>query len=154
MRKMLVGAFIGAIVAAAIGNAFAVIGTPPGTGPQLVDGTWLQALAASQNETYQYGFTAAGSSSQATALQLPTGIALMQIDTVASNTGVALPQAVAGTEFSIYNNGLQTLTVYPSITNNLLTGAQDKINNTTSITISAQGSGYFGCAKNGVWFEK
>jgi gas vesicle protein len=145
---------IGAIVSGAIGSAVAVIGTPPGTGPQLVDGTWLNSLAAGQNETYQYGITATGSSSQATAFQLASGFAIVQVDTVASNAGVAAPECVAGTEFLLYNNGANTLTVYPAISNNLLTGAQDTINNTTSTTVTSHNSLQFGCAKNGVWFAK
>lgn len=129
-------------------------GTPPGNGFQLVDGVWLQGLAGGSNATFQNGLTAAGSSSQAGALQLAAGITLFETDTVSSNTGVALPPAIAGTEISLYNNGSSTLTVYPSIVNNPITSAQDTINNSTSTTANSHTSLYFFCAKNGVWASK
>lgn len=131
------------------------VGTPPGTGFQLVDGVWLNGLAAGQNETYQSGITASGST-QAGAFQLPAGIALFEIDTASSAQGVALPEAVAGTEISIYNNTAQTnLVVYPAIANNSLTSAQDTINNTTSLAFTAARQALlFFCAKNGNWSGK
>ena len=131
------------------------VGTPPGTGPSLVDGAWLNGLAGGQNETYQSGITAAGST-QAGAFQLTPGIAIYEIDTATSAQGVALPEAVAGTELSIYNNTAQTnLVVYPAIANNALTGAQDTINNTTSLAFTAARQILFlACPKNGVWAGK
>src|ERR1035441_9180306 len=78
------------------------VGTPPTQGPQLIDGTWAAGIANGNNRSYQSGITAVGSS-QATALQLSSGIALMEVDTVAGSTGVALPQCLAGTTTRIYN---------------------------------------------------
>ena len=129
------------------------IGTPPGTGPQLIDGLWANGVANGQNASYQSGITATGST-QTGAFQLLAGVTLVEVDTTASGTGVALPAAVQGTEISIYNNGANTLTVYPSIANNGLTGAQDTINNTTSATAATHTSLYLFCAKNGVWASK
>ena len=157
MLKTIRDMLIGAGVAAAVGYAAASIGTPPtpATGFGLVDGTWLNGLAGGVNSAYQYGFTAAGTT-QATALQLPAGIKLMEVDTAASSTGVALPPCLQGTEFGIYNNGAQTLTIYPSIANNPVTAAQDTINNGTSLSggLATHTPEVFFCAKNGVWAAK
>ena len=130
-------------------------GTPPGTGPQLVDGVWLSGLAGGLNNLYVSGLTAAGTT-QATATQIPSGYYLVEFDTVSASTGGYLPFAIPGTDMLIYNNGLQTLTVYPNPTNNsaVSPAAQDTINNTTSVTITSRNSAAFSCAKAGVWFSK
>jgi hypothetical protein len=129
------------------------IGTTPLDGPSLVDGVWVKAVAAGENESYVSGITAAGST-QAGAKQLLAGNTLIEIDTAESGTGVALPVAIPGIEISIYNAGANTVTVYPSIANNGATGAQDTIGGTTSATIAAAASGYFFCAKVGSWASK
>lgn len=154
MLKTIAGFICGAIIAAAI-SAIAAVGVAPQGGYVLVDSAWLNGLSAGQNNTYQYGFTAAGTT-QATALQLPSGIYMMEVDTAASSTGVALPPCFQGTETSIYNNGAQTLTVYPSIANNPITAVQDTINNGTSLSggIASHSISWFSCAKNGVWAGK
>ena len=128
-------------------------GNVPLSGFRLIDGDFVNGLAGGQNGIYQSGLTATGST-QATALQLAGGITLFELDTVASSTGVAMPAALAGTEISIYNNGAQTLTVYPLIANNPITAAQDTINNGTSTTAATHTSLYFFCAKNGIWASK
>lgn len=135
--------------------AHAATGVPPSTGFGLVDGTWLAGLAGGQNQTFQSGFTATGTT-QATALQLPAGIAKLQVDTTAASTGVALPPCFAGTEVWLYNNGASTLTIYPSIANNSVTAAQDTINSGTSFSggLATHVLALFGCAKNGVWGAK
>lgn len=155
MIKTIRDMLAGALVCAAVGSAFAVVGTPPGTGMGLVDGAWLNGLSSGQNNTYQYGLTAAGTT-QATALQLPAGIYMMEVDTAASSTGVALPACLQGAETSIYNNGANTLAVYPAIANNPITATQDTINNGTSLSggITSHSISWFSCAKNGVWAGK
>lgn len=129
------------------------VGIPPGTGPQEVDGVWLNGLAAGLNGTYQSGVSAAGTT-QSGATQLVSGNSLIELDTVGGSSGVALPAALAGTEVSIYNNTSTTVTVYPQIANNAVTGTQDTINNTTSTTISGHAGAFFFCAKNGIWAAK
>ncbi len=131
-------------------NALATVGTPPGTGPGLTDGAWLNGLAGGQNYTYTSGISAAGST-QATATQLSSGYALISVDTVASSTGVNLPTCVPGTAVSIYNNGTNTLTVYPTAINNPATSAQDTINSGTSTTQATHTSKIYYCPKAGVW---
>lgn len=121
-------------------------------GFELHGGSGLKALANSTGLTFLNGVVAAGST-QAGATQLGS-FAMFDIDTVGSGTGVALPGAIAGTTIEIYNNGSNTLTVYPLIANNPLTSAQDTINNSTSTTITSHAAGYFFCAKNGVWCGK
>lgn len=152
MLKTIANMLVGAFFAAAVGAAMA-IGNVPAPGFQAVDGSWLLALAGGQNYSYQYGITAAGTT-QATATQLPSGVYLVELDTVAASTGAALPSCLQGTQFWLYNNGAQTLTVYPAVANNPVTAAQDTINNTTSVTVATHVAEYFFCAKNGVWAAK
>lgn len=153
MLKSILNFLCGALVAAAVSAAFAVTGQPPGAGFGAIDGAWLNGLANGQNYSYQYGITAAGTT-QATATQLPSGVYLVELDTVAASTGAALPSCLQGTQFWLYNNGAQTLTVYPAVANNPVTAAQDTINNTTSVTVATHVAEYFFCAKNGVWAAK
>lgn len=156
IRDMAIGAILtfGAVFAAA---SFASVGQapPPGSGPALVDGVWLNGVVGGQNWSYQYGITAAGTT-QATSLQLPAGVFLMEVDTAAASTGVALPPCLQGTSVFLYNNGAQTLTVYPAIANNPITAAQDTINNGTSFSggVATHVSMLAFCAKNGVWAAK
>lgn len=150
MLKTILGAFMGALVAAAVGAAFAITGTPPGTGPALVDGVWLNALAGGTNYSFQSGIAAAGTT-QATGTAIAPGIFLVEVDTTAASTGVNLPSCIAGTQMQIYNNGAQTLTIYPAVANNPITAAQDTINNATSITLASHVATSPFCAKNGVW---
>lgn len=153
IRDMLVGAVVSAVMAAGI--AYAVTGTPPLSGGSFatIDQTWLNGLAGGVNSAFQNGISAAGST-QAGATQLPSSVKLMSIDTVGSSTGVALPFCFAGTEFGVYNNGANTLTVYPNVANNPITAAQDTIDNTTSVSVSSHTAELFFCAKNGVWAAK
>jgi hypothetical protein len=155
MLKTALNMFVGALVAASVSFALAVTGNVPQNGFSAIDGTWLLGLSAGTNYTYQSGITAAGTSSQATATQLPSGVYIMEIDTAASNSGVALPPCVPGTQSILYNNGAQTVQVYPSIANNLLTGIQDTINNATSLNsgsgLATHTSIAFACAKAGNW---
>lgn len=156
MLKTIRDMFAGALVAAAVGTAMAVVGTPPlqGIGPALVDGVWLYGLAGGQNYSFQSGLTALGTN-QATALQLNPGITMYSIDTVASNTGIALPQCIAGTQIEgIRNAGANTLSIYGSATVNPLSATNDTINGTagsTAYTITTNTNASFFCAKNGAW---
>lgn len=150
MFKTIRDMLLGALLVAAIGHASALTGNPPQNGPGLVDGTWLNGLANGQNYSYQSGITAAGTT-QATATQLPAAIYMLEADTVAGSTGVNAPPALPGTQFILYNNGSNTLTIYPAVANNPTTAAQDTINNATSITLTAHTSIAFACAKAGVW---
>ena len=152
MLKTIAGFVLGAIIAAAIGGAVALQGQAPVDGFQTIDGSWLKGLRDGINFSYQYGFTAVGTN-QATSLQLPANKFLYEVDTAGSGgaTGVALPSCVAGAEMILDDNTAYTIDVYPSITNNGLTSAQDTINNTTSTTITTYAAKRFTCAKNGVW---
>lgn len=151
IRDMAVGAILTFVAAAVV--SLAATGTPPGTGPALVDGQWLNGLAGGVNNTYQSGITAAGTT-QATAFQLPAGIALMEIDTVPASSGVALPSCLAGTEAAIYNSTATTVTVYPSIRNNPNTSSQDTINTASTLPITTHVITWFACAKDGNWAAK
>ena len=150
-RSVIVAAF--AVLIAGGGASYALIGTAPGTGPQLIDGGWLNALAGGLNNLYVSGLTAAGTT-QATAAQIPSGYYLVEADTVASGTGFTLPFAVPGTDMLFYNNGANTVTIYPNVTNDPSTSGQDTINNTTSVTVASHVSESFSSAKAGVWFAK
>lgn len=148
---------LGAFAFGLIGGAYARVGIPPNpaTGFGTVDGTWLNGLAGGSNYSYKSGITAAGTT-QATSTALPANIALLEVDTAAASTGVALPPCIQGTQISLYNNGANTLTVYPAIANNPITAAQDTINNGTSLSggMATHTAEIFFCAKNGVWAAK
>ena len=150
--------FAAAILFAAVStSAFAVIGQKPvpSMGFGLIDGTWLDGVVGGSNFLYKYGLTAAGTN-QATALQLPANIHLLEVDTAGSGgaTGVALPTCLGGAEIVINDNTAYTIDVYPAIANNPITAAQDTINNTTSTTITTYASKLFTCGQNGVWAAK
>lgn len=142
-----------ALAGLAITAALAATGQPPTPygGPALQDSQWILGLSYGVNYSYQSGITAAGTT-QATATPLPNNIFLVEIDTVAGSTGVTLPSCIPGTQLQIYNNGSSTLTIYPAVANNPLTSAQDTINNTTSLSLTAHTATSPACAKAGVWF--
>ena len=147
-----------ALAFAPVGAAFAATGTPPGTGPALQDGIWLNGLAGGQNFSYVYGLTAVGTS-QATALSLTPGFYMYEVDTAGSGgaTGVALPPCLQGVSLILSDNTAYTIDVYPAIANNPVTAAQDVINvgsAATSTTITTYASKIFACVKNGVWSTK
>jgi hypothetical protein len=158
MIKTALNMLFGALVAAAVGTAVALTGTPPtpSNGFGMVDGAWLNGLAGGQNETYQSAISAAGTT-QATATVVPAGIALVEVDTVPASSGIALPSAIAGTEIQIFNSTATTMKIYPSVANNPVTGVQDTINGGTSLTVTGASGGTVSalmCAKNGVWGAK
>jgi hypothetical protein len=134
------------------------IGTPPGTGPQLVDGLWLAGIAGGLNQTYQAGLTAPNAASQATATVVPSGISLVEVDTSVANGSLVLPAAIAGTEISIINNTANTLNIYANAAINQATGALDTINalaNASPFTGATLNSiTWIACAKNGKWYTK
>ena len=138
-------------------TAFAVIGQKPipGNGMGLTDGTWLDGLAGGSNNLFKNGISTAGTT-QATATQLPANIKLLQVDTsgAAGTGGVALPTCLGGAEIVLNNNTAYTIVVYPNVTNNPITAAQDTINNTTSVSVTTYASELFTCGKNGVWAAK
>ena len=132
---MLCGAFIAGMVA----SGYAVIGTPPLSGFQLVDGDWLNGITAGHNNIAKTGL-AAGTAAQAGATQLTPQIRMYEIDTNATiNGSVALPPAVAsGIFLNIFNNTSSLMQVFPSIVNNSVTAAQDAINGGVSTVVSPE----------------
>jgi hypothetical protein len=149
MRNWLIGVLLTISSVAQAGVGFPPL---PGTGFATQDGRWLRGFSGGLNYAYYNGLAAAGST-QASATQLPGGFAMYEIDTVPSGSspGIALPSALQGTSFTIYNNGLFTIEVYPSIANNSITKIQDTISNQTSVTIDSNTKALFTCAKNGIW---
>lgn len=118
-----------------------------GSGPGLQDGNWLNGLASGQNLSYQNGITAHSGGTKAAAFQLPAGVALFQIDTVAAGgDSVLLPAAVAGTEINVFNNGANTLDIYGRGTDTI-----NKVATATAYLLDAGTSANFFCAKNGAW---
>jgi hypothetical protein len=151
MLKTIRDMVLGALCAGAITAAFAVTGNVPFNGFQAIDGTYVLGLSNGVNYSYQSGITAAGTT-QATATQLPANIRLIEVDTAAASTGVNLPPALTGIAVSLYNNGAQTLTVYPAVANNPVTAAQDTINNASSFSgPGSHVSMLCFVAKAGVW---
>lgn len=155
MLKTAANMLLGALIAAAVGGAFAVVGTPPGSGPGLADGVWLNGLAAGQNQSYQNGITAKASGTQTTCTNLTPGIYLNQVDTVTTTSdSICLPFAIAGTNIQIRNNGAQTVAIFAQSGTNTLTASTDTINNasnSSSYTVIAQNSADCFTAKNGSW---
>lgn len=151
MFKTIRDMLLGALFAGGVTAAFA-FGTVPLPGFQTIDGNWLIGLAGGVNYSYEYAITAAGTT-QATATQLPSQIRLIEVDTASASTGVNLPPALPGTAVSLYNNGAQTLAVYPTVLNNPVTAAQDTINNGTSWSggVATHVSLLCFAAKAGVW---
>ena len=128
------------------------IGIVPTTGFQPVDNDWLNGIAGGHNLLFANGLTAIGNS-QATSLQLPDRVAIIEIDSSSASTGVAMPAALAGMSIYVINNTGNNITVYPAIANNPATGAQDTFNNAaTSFTLNAHTASGFNCGKSGVWF--
>lgn len=128
------------------------IGFPPAPSFNLIDGDWLNGLAGGHNLAFANGLIAVGTN-QATALQLPDRVAILEIDTAAGGTGVALPAALAGVNIFVINNTANTVVAYPSIANNPVTNAQDTFNNAaTSFNLTAHAGFGITCGKNGLWF--
>ena len=154
---MLAGALaVSAVTVALAQSQFGLGRAPLSNGDEaLIDQKWLWALSGGRNRIYQSGITAAGTN-QATAKALPNTVQLVEVDTVSSSTGVNLPTCLQGTLLMVYNNGSNTLTVYPAVANNPITAAQDTINNGTSLSggMATHTAEIFFCAKNGVWAAK
>ena len=132
------------------------VGTPPGTGPALVDGIWLQGLAGGTNQVAASGLTA-NNTTQATATSVPANTSIVEFDTVASSGAAVLPAAVSGTIIDVINNGANPLIVFANLAVNQLTAAQDTINalsNGTGFSVTNATITIFYCAKNGHWLTK
>jgi hypothetical protein len=155
MLKTIFNMLVGALITAAVSGAYAVVGTPPGTGPALIDGAWLNGLASGVNFTFQSGITAKAGGVQATCTLLPPNTYLISIDTVAStNDSVCLPFSVAGTNLSIANTGAQTLAIFGQAANNPLSGTADTINATagsSAYTLTTNTNAECFAVKNGAW---
>lgn len=129
------------------------IGRIPTGDQQLIDGRFVNGITQGQNNVYQNGITAIGSS-QATSVQLANLVAFLEIDTSSASTGAAMPQALAGVTVTVINNTGNNITLYPAILNNPVTSAQDTFNNAaTSYTLNAHTAQGFTCGKNGLWFS-
>ena len=152
MKKLLLGTVIGAVIAASVAALAGVVGrAPPANGGfRLMDSAYVLGISQGVNNTFTNGLVGAGTT-QATATVLPANTKLYELDTVASSTGFTLPFALTGTLLHIYNNGAQTATIYPNVTSNPVTGAQDTINNGTSTTILTHVKLSCMAAKDGVW---
>ena len=134
------------------------VGTPPGTGFQLVDGNWLNGLAGGTNNNYVSGLAAPNAASQATATPIPSNVEFVEIDSAVPNGSLVLPLAIAGTQIACINTVAQTVNYYANAGINPLTGAQDTINgasNATPFNTSTSAAVIiFYCAKNGSWRTK
>lgn len=143
------------VFGAAVVNA--QIGIPPTaqSGPALQDGTWLNGLAGGGNRNFISGITAHAGGTQAAGFQLPSNVALISVDTVASTSdSVLLPFCIAGQVIDLSNTGAQTLNVYANPNTNRATATTDTINavaNATAYTLTTTQVGRFFCPKNGAW---
>ena len=151
MKKLLLGAAIGALIGSVV-VATAISGRPPPAngGFRLIDSQWVLGIAQGGNNIFANNLTGAGTT-QATATPLPGSVRLYELDTVSANTGFNLPYAFAGTVLHIYNATGTTATIYPSVMNNPNTNSQDTINAGTSITLATHVRLACMSAKDGVW---
>lgn len=122
-------------------------GTPPNRGFGLQDGNWLLALAGGGNRNFEAGLVAHAGGTKAAALQLPAGVALLELDTVATAADSALlPQAKAGTLVLVRNAGVASANLYGKGT--------DTINVLATATAYALANGVsalFFCVVDGNW---
>lgn len=72
-----------------------IVGTPPGTGPGLVDGVWLNGLAGGVNQTYISDVNLTQGASQTAGYFLPSLLQLVEVDTAVANGSLTLPAALA-----------------------------------------------------------
>lgn len=156
MLKTIRDMLIGALVAASVTAALAVVGTPPPNGFAAIDGSWLNGIAGGTNYTYQSGITAHAGGGQSACFNLTPQIYLYEVDTVASgNDSICIPFAVAGTNFSIRNAAASnSMNLFAQAGTNLLTATTDQINgssNTSSYAVAAGSSVECFSAKNGQW---
>ena len=153
-RALIVGAVAAATLCLGIA-AHAVTGQRPFDGFGSIDGTWLRGLSGGLNWYPQSAITAHAGGTQAAAFQLPSGVYLIEVDTVATNgDSVMLPQCLRGTQFYLANAGASTLNVYGNVAVNPVTGSADTINATagsTAYTMATNTNAYFFCAKDGAW---
>lgn len=123
------------------------IGTAPIRGFGLQDGNWLQALANGQNNSAQAGFTAQADNSKANATQLPAGVAMIKISTVAgANDSCLLPQALAGVAVLVYNNGASTVDLFGKGTDTIASAAT-----ANAYSLTTKQSALFFCMVDGNW---
>lgn len=120
-----------------------------------VDSHWLLGLSGGNNQTYQYGLTATGTSA-ANALPVPPNVQNVAFASVPSGTGALLPFATPGTRIVIYNHdAANSLTVYSQTANNPLTGSADHISSGaglgTSATLAHGLATSYTCAAPGIW---
>jgi len=120
---------------------------PKGIGFGLIDGKWLRGLAGGINFTYQNGFTAHAGGTKAAALQLPSNVHLLEVDTVAADAdSCLLPKAIAGTALMVYNAGAHTLDLYGQGTDTINTAAT-----ANAYALTTTQAALFFCSKNGSW---
>jgi hypothetical protein len=129
-------------------------GSRPVGDEQLISGRFVNGLSWGDNIVFKNGIGATGNS-QATAFQMPTQVAIYQIDASTASTaiGVNMPPAIQGNNLFVINNTANAVTVYPPVANNAATGAQDTFNNNAaSFSLPANSGVGFTCGKNGRWF--
>ncbi len=123
------------------------IGTAPIRGFALQDGNWLRALANGQNNSVQSGFTAQADNSKANATQLPAGVAMLEVSTVAAaNDSCLMPQALAGTVVLVYNAGANTTDLFGKGTDTIAGAAT-----ANAYSLTTKQSALFFCAVDGDW---
>lgn len=125
------------------------VGTAPAKNSRqaLQDGLWLNGIANGQNRSYVNGITAHAGGTKAAAYQLPAAVSLIEVDTVGTAAdSVLAPEAIAGTEFTLYNAGANSLDVYGRGTDTINGAAT-----ANAYAIAAGVTARFTCAKDGAW---
>ena len=133
-----------------------MIGNKPETGERLIDGAYVNGIAAGQNFESASGLVAHAGGGQASATPLPLK-ALIAVSTVATAAdSVVLPVSDAGMSMTVINTSANSLDIYASPLANHKNGdVSDKINgedNDTAYALAAGAIVQFVCAKAGNWY--
>lgn len=120
---------------------------PQGSGPQLIDGTWLNGLAGGLNNSFINGVVAHAGDTKAAAFQIPAACKIVWVETV-TTTGdsVLLPAAQTRNMLMVYNGGAQSLNLYGRGTDTI-----NGVATATAYTLTAGQSAIFFCGKTGQW---
>ena len=122
-------------------------------GTRLLDQNALFGAIISENELYSFAKQTATGTNQATALVTPSTVAIVEITSTPSGSGIQLPLSDPGDRYFVANNGGATLTVYTSVNE---TVASPKINGTAGTTGVTQTNGtnaMYVCMSPGQWYR-
>lgn len=134
--------------------AFANIFT---TTKQLISGDALNKALAYLLRSYASGLTATAAGTMANSIAITESFT--EFDTVASGgAGATLPYPIPGQSFTVYNGGLNTLTIFSANAknaaatgSNIINAAGSSVAGSTGISLATVRTATFTCMKTGLW---